>query len=111
MKWNEKIALKKKCWWKTEGMLENSIAAGNKLFNCLSQIKNGFSFLDTFKYIILHFAFEAASTLINIYTKFIQFDNPGTVHVRWHTEWVIHYIQLDESGCWNYHKVYAKSWL
>lgn len=38
-------------------MLENSIAAGNKL--------------DTFKYIILHFAFDAASTLINIYTKFI----------------------------------------
>lgn len=63
-------------------MLENSIAAGNKLFNCLSQIKNGFSFIDTFKYIILHFAFDAASTLINIYTKFIQFDNPGTVHVR-----------------------------
>lgn len=54
-------------------MLENSIAAGNRLFNCLSQIKNGFSFLDTFKYIILHFAFDAASTLINIYryTKFI----------------------------------------
>lgn len=52
-------------------MLENSTAAGNKLFNCLSQINNGFSFLDTFKYIILHFAFDAASTLINIYTKFI----------------------------------------
>lgn len=52
-------------------MLENSIAAGNKLFNRLSQIKNGFSFLDTFKYIILHFAFDAASTLINIYAKFI----------------------------------------
>lgn len=50
-------------------MLENSIAAGNKLFNCLSQIKNGFSFLDTFKYIILHFAFNAASTLINIYIQ------------------------------------------
>lgn len=54
-------------------MLENSREGGNKLFNCLSLILRMVSAFYIYLqiYIILHFAFDAASFLINIYTKFI----------------------------------------